>query len=71
VADKITAKDLAPKKDNFILIDVRERDEVEADGAIEGSQNIPLGELIRNARQGKLDDLKNKEIVLPTAMEGI
>jgi rhodanese-related sulfurtransferase len=63
VADKITAKDLAPKKDNFILIDVRERDEVETDGTIEGSRNIPLGELIRNARQGKLDDLKNKEIV--------
>lgn len=62
MADKITAKDLAPR-DNFVLIDVRERDEVEADGTLEGAQNLPLGELIRNARQGKLDNRKNKEIV--------
>lgn len=63
MADKIAARDLAPNKDKFVLIDVRERDEVEADGAIAGAQNLPLGELIRNARQGKLDGLKNKEIV--------
>jgi rhodanese-related sulfurtransferase len=63
MADKITAKDLVLKKDNFVLIDVRERDEVEVDGSIEGAQKMPLGELIRNARQGKLDDLKDKEIV--------
>jgi rhodanese-related sulfurtransferase len=63
MADKITAKDLASKKDNFVLIDVRELDEVVQDGTIEGAQNMPLGELIRNARQGKLNDLKDKEIV--------
>jgi rhodanese-related sulfurtransferase len=45
--DKITAKDLAEKKSNFVLIDVREADELaEEDGAtIEGAVNIPLGQL--------------------------
>ncbi|HEU4606104.1 MAG TPA: rhodanese-like domain-containing protein [Nitrososphaera sp.] len=32
------------------------------DGTIEGATNIPLGQLIRNARQGKLDGLKGKTI---------
>lgn len=62
MADKITAKDLATKKDDFVLIDVRESDEVEADGKIEGAINMPLGQLIRNARQGVLDDMKGKTI---------
>jgi rhodanese-related sulfurtransferase len=62
MADKITAKDLAGKKDDFVIIDVREADEVAEDGTIEGATNIPLGQLIRNARQGKLDDLKGKTI---------
>lgn len=62
MADKITAKDLAGKKDDFVLIDVREVDEVAEDGTIEGATNIPLGQLIRNARQGKLDGLKGKTI---------
>lgn len=63
MADKIAAKGLAKRKDDFVLIDVREADEVEADGKIEGATNIPLGQLIRNARQGVLDDLKDKTIV--------
>jgi phage shock protein E len=64
VADKITAKDLASKKDDFVLIDVREADEIAEDGGhkIEGAVNIPLGQLIRKARQGGLDDLKGKTI---------
>ena len=64
MADKITAKDLADKKDNFVLIDVREADEIAEDGGatIEGAVNIPLGQLIRKARQGGLDDLKGKII---------
>lgn len=62
MVDKITARDLAQKKEDFVLIDVREADEVEQDGTIEGARNIPLGQLIRNARQGKLDDLKEKTI---------
>lgn len=41
---------------------MREADEVAKDGTIERAANIPLGQLIRNARQGKLDDLKGKII---------
>jgi rhodanese-related sulfurtransferase len=64
MADKITSKDLADKKDDFVLIDVREADEVVEDGGgiIEGAVNIPLGQLIRKTRQGGLDDLKGKTI---------
>lgn len=45
LADKITAKEHTEKKDDFILIDVREADEVAEDGGaiIEGAINIPLG----------------------------
>jgi phage shock protein E len=64
MADKITAKDLADKKGDFVLIDVREADEIAEDGGatIEGAVNIPLGQLIRKGRQGELDDLKGKTI---------
>jgi phage shock protein E len=64
MADKITSKDLADKKGDFVLIDVRETDEVAEDGGglIEGAVNIPLGQLIRKTRQGGLDDLKGKTI---------
>jgi phage shock protein E len=64
MAEKITAKDLADKKGDFVLIDVREADEVAEDGGgtIEGAVNIPLGQLIKKARQGGLDDLKGKTI---------
>jgi hypothetical protein len=45
MADKITSKDLADKKGDFVLIDVKEADEVAEDGGslIEGAVNIPLG----------------------------
>jgi rhodanese-related sulfurtransferase len=64
MADKITAKDLADKKGDFVLIDVREADEIAEDGGstIEGAANIALGQLIRKVRQGGLDDLKGKTI---------
>jgi rhodanese-related sulfurtransferase len=69
MADKITAKDLADKKGDFVIVDVREADEVAEEddeggggGVIEGAVNIPLGQLIRKARQGGLDDLKGKTI---------
>ena len=62
MADKITARDIADNKNNFVLIDVREADEVAADGKIKGATNIPLGQLIRKARQGALNDLKGKPI---------
>jgi phage shock protein E len=62
MADRITAKELAQSKNDFVIIDVREADEIAEDGTIEGATNIPLGQLIRNARQGKLDNLKGKAI---------
>jgi rhodanese-related sulfurtransferase len=62
MADKIRAKDLAEKKRDFVLVDVREADEVAEDGTIEGAVNIPLGQLIRKARQGGLEDLKGKTV---------
>jgi rhodanese-related sulfurtransferase len=62
MADKITAKDLTEKKRDFVLVDVREADEVSEDGTIEGAVNIPLGQLIRKARQGGLEDLKGKTV---------
>ena len=42
------------KYDGFIVIDVRESDEL-SEGNIENSIHLPLGSTIRNARQGKLD----------------
>lgn len=62
MADNITAKDLVEKKRDFVLVDVREADEVAEDGTIEGAVNIPLGQLIRKARQGGLEDLKGKTV---------
>ena len=65
MADKITAKDLTDRKGEFVLIDVREADEVSEDGGgtIEGAVNMPLGQLIRKVRQGGLEDgLKGKTI---------
>lgn len=63
MADKITAEELAEKKDEYVLIDMREADEVAEDGKIEGATNIPLGQLIRKARQGGLAELEGKTIV--------
>lgn len=63
MAEKITPKGLAEKKDEYVLIDVREADEIAEDGKIEGATNIPLGQLIRKARQGGLAELEDKTIV--------
>jgi rhodanese-related sulfurtransferase len=41
-----------------MYVDVREGEE----GMIDGAMNIPLGQLIRKARHGDLDDLKRKKI---------
>ena len=50
------------KDDKFIVIDVRESDEL-SEGNIENSIHLPLVSIIRNPRQGKLDKYKNKKIV--------
>jgi rhodanese-related sulfurtransferase len=63
MAEKITARDLAARKGDFVLVDIRKADEVAEDGKIDRAANIPLGQLIiRNARQGKLDSMKGKTI---------
>lgn len=41
---------------------MREADEVAKDGTIEGAVNIPLGQLIRKARQGGLEALEGKTV---------
>jgi rhodanese-related sulfurtransferase len=62
MADKITPKELQEGKDEYLVLDVREADELE-DGKINGAVNIPLGQLIRKARHGDTDDLKRKKII--------
>ncbi len=62
MAETISAEKLSEQKDEFVIIDVRESDEIPG-RQIVGSTNIPLGLVIRNVRQGKLDHLKDKKIV--------
>ena len=45
-----------------MILDVREADELQ-EGKIDGAVNIPLGQLIRKARHGDIDDLKGKKII--------
>ena len=59
---KVTPKELQGKKDEYVIVDVREADELEQEGKIEGAVNMPLGQLIRTARRGDLNDLKGKKI---------
>ena len=61
MADKITPKELQARTDEYMIIDVREADELE-EGKIGGAVNIPLGHLIKKARQGDLNDLKRRKI---------
>jgi len=61
MAESITKDQLKQEQEQFIVIDVRETDEI-AKGVIENSQNMPLGLIIRNAKKGQIDDLKDKKI---------
>jgi rhodanese-related sulfurtransferase len=61
MADKITPKEMQETKDQYVILDVREADELE-EGKIDAAINIPLGQLIRKARHGDIDDLKGKKI---------
>jgi hydroxyacylglutathione hydrolase len=62
MANTVTSKELRERQDDYMYVDVREADELE-EGMIYGAVNIPLGQLIRKARHGDLDDLKRKKIV--------
>ncbi len=61
MAESITKDQLKQEQNKFVIIDVREPDEV-ANGTIDNSQNMPLGLAIRNAKKGQIDDLKDKKI---------
>ncbi|MGY5151642.1 MAG: rhodanese-like domain-containing protein [Candidatus Nitrosopumilus sp. bin_6a] len=61
MANKITANDLKSQKNDFVIIDVRESDELES-GKIENSIHMPLGLSIRNAKKKQIEDLKDKKI---------
>ena len=60
MANTLTSKELLERQDEYTYVDVRDGLE---EGMIEGAMNIPLGLLIRKARNGDLDDLKRKKIV--------
>lgn len=61
MADKISTNDLKSQKNDFVIIDVRETDELEG-GVIEDSVSMPLGLVIRNAKKKQIDNLKDKKI---------
>ncbi len=61
MAEMISADDLKARKDEFVIIDVREADELSG-GKVEGSTHIPLGLVIRKAKKGGIEDLKDKKI---------
>ncbi len=61
MAEKISKDQLMKESNQYVIIDVREPDELSG-GTIENSQNMPLGLLIRNAKKGKIEELKDKKI---------
>lgn len=61
MADTITAKELMSQKNDFVIIDVRESDEIDG-GKIDHSVHMPLGLSIRNAKKKQIEDLRDKKI---------
>ena len=61
MAEKISAQDLKSRNKEFVIIDVREADEL-SNGIIDGSKHMPLGLTIRNAKKKQIEELKNKKI---------
>ncbi|MCV0400726.1 MAG: rhodanese-like domain-containing protein [Nitrosopumilus sp.] len=61
MADKITADILKSQKNDFVIIDVRESDELDG-GKIENSIHMPLGLSIRNAKKKQIENLRDKKI---------
>ena len=61
MAEVILKDQLKQALDQYVIIDVRESDEVE-NGAIENSQNMPFGLLIRNAKKGQIEELKQEKV---------
>ncbi len=61
MAEKISTNDLKSKKSDFVIIDVRESDELDG-GIIDGSVSMPLGLVIRNAKKKQIENLRDKKI---------
>ena len=61
MAEKISTNDLKSKKSDFVIIDVRETDELDG-GVIDDSVSMPLGLVIRNAKKKQIENLKDKKI---------
>ena len=61
MADIITKDQLKETLNDYVILDVREPDEFQ-NGAIDNSQNMPLGLLIRNVKKGQIENLKEEKI---------
>ena len=61
MAENISKEQLQRESGQYVIIDVRESDEV-SNGMIENSQNMPLGLVIRNAKKGQIEELRDKKI---------
>ena len=61
MSNSITKEELKQNSEEYVIIDVREIDELQK-GKIENSQHMSLGMVIRNVKQGKIDELKSKKI---------
>ena len=61
MANKITSSDLKSQKNDFVIIDVRESDELEG-GVIGDSVHMSLGLSIRNAKKKQIEDMRGKKI---------
>ena len=61
MANKITVAELKSQKNDFVIIDVRETDELEG-GKINDSIHMPLGLVIRNSKKKQIENLRNKKI---------
>ncbi len=61
MAEKISTNDLKSKKSDFVIIDVRETDELDG-GVIDDSISMPLGLVIRNAKKKQIENMRDKKI---------
>jgi len=61
MAEKITTDQLRSQENDFVIIDVRESDELEG-GRIESSTHMPLGLTIRNAKKKQIENFRERKI---------
>lgn len=61
MANKITSDNLKLQQKDFVIIDVRESDELDG-GKIENSIHMPLGLSIRNVKKKQIEDIRGKKI---------